>query len=221
MKKRKKRDIVGQIKIPREKIDYLAKTLSKQINKELFEKKCAPAKEILKLVGAGFFFAGSLVAPNLPQLLKSHYQKNEHESYRRFNLPYLKRTLARLAKQKVVQISQENGQEVVKITDKGRIKILRCSLDEIEIKKPKDWDRKWLLASYDIPQELNSQRKIFQDYLNIWGFYPLHQSLYLHAYPCEKEVQFLKEYLGVGKYVRLFTVSAIENDRPFRKYFNV
>ena len=221
MKQRQQRTSVGQVKIPREKIDFLAKTLVKQIDQEIFAKKCAPAKEVLKLVGAGFFFAGSLVAPNLPKILKPYYQQSQKESYKRFNLRYLKRTLNRLAQQKVIEISHEGKEQVVKITDKGRIKILRLALDEIEIKKPKNWDNQWLLVSYDIPHEFNTQRKIFSDYLKAWGFYPLHQSVFLHAYPCEKEVQFLREYLGLTKYIRLFQVAVIENDKPFRAFFGV
>lgn len=36
-------------------IEYIAKALVKQIDKELFRKRYVPVKEILKLVGAGFF----------------------------------------------------------------------------------------------------------------------------------------------------------------------
>lgn len=220
-KEMKKRKTIGSLRVPEEKIDAIAKTLAKQIDKRLFEEKYAIPKEVLKLVGAGFFMAASLVAPNLPKILKPHFNEKEPRAYKRFNLPYLKRTLNRLEKQKLLEISQEEGMDMVKITNKGRVKILRFALDEMAIEKPKVWDGKWRLVSYDIPRELNVQRAIFSDYLKAWSFYPLHESLFLHAYPCEKEIEFLREYLGIGKYVRIFKVLEIENDKPFREFFGV
>jgi hypothetical protein len=203
-----------------EKIVELAKTLSRQIERKINEERFLKAKEVLQLVAAGFFFSASLVAPNLPRSFKKFF-KDEEFAYKRFNIPYLKRTLARLQKEKLVQITHEGKYEIVKITEKGKQKILKFAFDEIEIKKPAVWDGKWYLVSYDIPKKLNFQRKIFSYYLKSWKFYPLHQSLFLHAYPCKKEIEFLKEYLGISEYVRIFTVIKIENDKIFKEFFGV
>ncbi|MGB9911012.1 MAG: hypothetical protein ACPLKP_00155 [Microgenomates group bacterium] len=70
-------------------------------------------------------------------------------------------------------------------------------------------------------KKFNFQRKIFQFYLRKLGFFPLHQSLFLHAYPCEKEIEFLRSLLGIDKYVRIFVVSKIENDKPFKEFFDI
>lgn len=206
------------------KIDQLAKVLSKQIDRKIFENKYAPAKDVLKLVGAGAFLTAALLMPNLPLVLKpflDQKRKNEREIWKRFNIPYLKRTLQRLEKQKLVDISDKNGVQIVTITNQGRQKVLRMALDDLEIKKPKNWDRRWRLISFDLPEKLAKIRKILVEYLSAWGFYPLHKSVYLHAYPCLKEVDFLREYLGVGEYVRMFTVIQIENDSQFRDFFGV
>lgn len=204
------------------KIEELAKVLSRQIDKEVFARKYAPAKEILKLVGAGAFLVGSFAVPTLPLALKPFFtNENEYEVWKRFNIPYLKRTLTRLEKQKLVEITEADGKQVVKITRQGRQKILRMSLDTFSIPIPKNWDRKWRLVSFDIPVSYTLQRKIFVEYLSAWKFYPFNESVYLHAYPCLKEVDFLREYLGIGEYVRLLVVTDIENDDLFRDYFGV
>jgi len=218
---RKKRRAIRS-DLPPEKIDELARILAKQIDAEIFEKKYAPAREILKLVGAGAFLAASVVAPGLPRALRPFRgDPEEYEAYKRFNIPYLKQTLKRLEKQKLVEIDEERGQQVIKITEAGRQKILRFALNELAIEKPKYWDGKWCLVSYDVPEDFKFKRMILAEYLRAWGFYPLHQSVFLHAYPCEEQVEFLREYLGVGKYVRIFTVSKIENDKVFRSFFGV
>lgn len=204
--------------------DGLARVLSKQIDREIFERKYTPVKEILKLVGIGMFVAGSLVIPNLPLALKpllDKQRKNEYEVWKRFNIPYLKRTLHRLEKQKLVEIGDENGMQVVKISSQGRRRLIKMALDELAVEKPKIWDGKWRLVSFDLPEKLVVKRKMLVEYLNAWGFYPFQKSVYLHTYPCFKQVEFLREYLGVGGYVRMLTVSEIENDKLFRDFFGV
>ena len=218
--RKKRRTIRGDL--PPEKIDELARILAKQIDAEVFEKKYAPVREVLKLVGAGAFLAASVAVPNLPRALRPFLDDSEeYEAYKRFNIPYLKQTLKRLEQQKLVEIDEEEGIKVVKITGAGRQKILRFALNELAIEKPKYWDGRWYLVSYDVPEDFKFKRMILAEYLRAWGFYPLHQSVFLHAYPCEEQVEFLREYLGVGEYVRIFTVSKIENDKVFRSFFGV
>ena len=120
-----------------------------------------------------------------------------------------------------METETKNDYQIVKITDAGRRRILKYSLNKLEIKKPKHWDGKWRLVSYDIPKDKYSRRDTFRAYLETWGFYPLQESVFLHAYPCEKEVGFLREYFGVGGEVRIFTVEEIEDDEPFREFFGV
>lgn len=207
-----------------DKIDQLAKTLVRQIDKEIFEKKYAPVKAILKLVGMGAFLMASVVMPGLPLVLKpfmDEKRKEEYEVWKRFNIPYLKRTLLRLEKQKLVEIAEESKMQVVKITNQGKQKIIKMALDELIIEKPKIWDGKWRLISFDVPEKLARERKRFVEYLNAWDFYPLHKSVYLHAYPCFEQVEFLREYMNIGEYVRNFLVTKIENDKLFKDFFGV
>lgn len=202
----------------------ISQTLAKQIAYEQFSKKYARVADVLKLVGAGLFIASSMVIPNLPLALKpflDHQRKNESKVWKRFNISYLKRTLERLEKQKMVEITEQEGVQVVKITELGQNKVLRFAIDELAVEKPRIWNGKWTLVSYDIPSNLRTKREILQEYLKAWGFYPLHESVYLHAYPCQKQVEFLRAYLGIWEYVRILTVSKIENDRLFRDYFGV
>lgn len=206
------------------KVDELARVLSKQIDREVFDRKYTPIKEILKLVGIGMFVAGSMVVPNLPLAIKpllDKQRKEETKVWKRFNIPYLKRSLYRLEKQKLVEIYEDNGMQVVEITSQGKKRLLKMALDELAIEKPKFWDGSWRLVSFDLPEKLANIRKILVEYLKAWGFYQLHESVYLHAYPCFKQVEFLREYLGVGEHVRMMTVSQIENDKLFKDFFGV
>ncbi|MCX6784305.1 MAG: hypothetical protein NT141_04580 [candidate division WWE3 bacterium] len=208
--------------VEKDYVKELSQTLSSQVAGELRAKKYAGTKEVIEMVGAGAFLAASLIAPKFSTVFKSVIKDwDAPEPWRRFNIPYLKRTLGRLEKQKLVTIREENGSSVVEITASGRRKILKFSLNAIEIKVPKSWDRTWRLVSYDIPNEERVLRMEVAEYLKAWGFYQLHESVYLHAYACEKEVEFLREYLRVGQYLRIFMVNRIENDQPFRDFFGI
>ena len=202
----------------------LALKLSKQIDKKILEDQRLKSKEILTLVGAGLFLAGSLVAPNITLLAKpllAKQKEQEYEVWKRFNIPYLKRTLKRLEQQKLVEIVEQKNTQIVTITEEGRKKTIKFAIDSLTIPKPKTWDKTWRLVSYDIPTEQRIVRQVFYEYLHAWHFYPLHESVLLHAYPCKEQVELLRNYLGIEKYVRIFTVSKIESDKSFRDFFGV
>jgi len=223
-KRNQRREIEQQLKVVdynKSTFAYIARKLVDQIDKRNFERKYAPVADVLKLVGAGAFLAASVAFPKLPKAIKPLFLSDESEVWKRFNIPYLRRTLKRLEKQKLVEIGFEGDQQTVKITNGGRRRILKYSLAELTIQKPKFWDGKWRLISYDIPKNLNSLRKAFREYLEFWKFYPLHESVFLHAYPCEREVDFLREYLGIGEFVRLFLVDRIENDASYKEFFGI
>lgn len=223
MIKRNKFQKIEDLPLPSdERIQYLSKTLTKQVEFEIFKNKYTRVADILKIVGTGALLAASFAVPNLPVALKPFLtDSSEYEAWKRFNIPYLKRTLKRLEKKKLVEIGVEGDMQVVKITDRGKRRILKYALDEIAIKKPKVWDGSWRLVSYDFPKKYGHVRNIFREYLVAWGFNPFYKSVYLHAFPCEKEVDFLREYLGLGEYVRILKVSAIENSKIFRDFFGV
>lgn len=216
------RSLAQSINISDSLLKDISKTLTRQIDKEIFERKYAPIKEVLKIVAAGAFLAGVIIMPNLPLALKPFLKREkEYAVWKRFNIPYLKRTLDRLEGQKLVEFGEDQGMQIIKITENGKRKILKFAIDELAVEKPKIWDGKWILISYDVPEELKEDRQIFQEYLKAWGFFPLHESAFLHAWPCQKQVEFLREYLGIGKYIRIFEISNIENDREFREFFGV
>lgn len=204
-----------------QKIQNLSLTLLRQIEAEQFQKKYTKVADVLKLIGAGAFIATTLVFPTLPLILEPLLKdENEYTAWKRFNIPYLRRTLARLEKERLIETSTINGKQVVKVTKNGKRKIMKYAVDELAVSKPSHWDGKWYLVSYDFPK-YTKLRNIFRNYLKAWGFYPFHKSVFLHAFPCEKQVDFLRDYLGMDKYVRIFRVDSIENDDIFRDYFGI
>lgn len=202
-------------------INEIAKILTRQIEKEEFNKKYATVDMVLKFVGAGLFLAASFAAPNLPKMLAPFFKSGEKEAWKRFNIPYLRRTLNRLEKQKLIKIEENKEGQMVKVTENGKMKILKMALNDLVLEKPRIWDGNWWIVIYDIPKLLKDKGDIFREYLRAWRFYPLQESIMLHAYPCRKQVEFLRDYLRISKYVRILRATEIENDSLFKDFFEV
>ena len=203
-------------------IEKLALRLCQKSEKELKAKRFLSAKNIFNLIGAGLFSITELYPSNIIRMATPFIKDLEvNECWKRFNIPYLKRTIQRLEKQKVVEISEEKGKKVIKITDKGKTRILKNAIDDIRIEKPSFWDGKWWLVSYDLPENMGNLRDGIRKYLLYLGFFPIHKSVYLHAYPCNEQIEFLREYFGIREYLRIFKVDRIENDKEFKEYFDL
>lgn len=213
---------VKETKIDPESVERLALNLCLKYEKELKDKNFFSVKNILNLIGAGILSLTESYPSNVVRLAKPFIQDLEaYETWKRFNIPYLKRTIQRLEKQKVVEISEEKGKQVIKITDKGRVKILKNAVDDLRIEKPSFWDGKWWLVSYDLPEDISNLRDGIRKYLLYLGFFPIHKSVYLHAYSCKEEIEFLREYFGIREYMRIFKIDWIENDKALKEYFDL
>lgn len=225
IKKIHKKRTVDEFNIPEKSLEIIAESLKEQAEKEQRKNKYASTKQVLKLLAGGLFLGASIFAPGLTIGLKM-FINNENEyggtkEWKKFNTSYLSRAIKRLEKQKLVEIYREGDLDIIKTTTKGKKQVLKYALDKIEIKKPKIWNGRWYFVSYDVPKNKDWLRKIMRDFLKRLGFYQFQESLYIHAYPCESEINFIKEYLEISEYVKILVVSKIENDEVFREYFMV
>jgi len=202
-------------------IRKIATLLEKKINQEKINKRYASTKEVLLLLGKGILLTFSLVAPNLAQLLKLLEEKPNQEEWKKFNLGYLKRTLERLNRQKLIEIIPQKNKTVVKITEAGKTKILKYALEELTIEKQTPWDEKWRIVLYDIPNQSSVNRDHLRKILKNLGFLEIQKSVYLTPFPCEDQIDFLKSIFGLDKYIKLIIAEKIENEKPFKDYFGL
>lgn len=206
-----------------EQTNILAQILLKEAKKEGMAERWIKTKIILSLLATGASLAVSLAAPGAARVFRFIPKELKFDDeWRVFNKKYLLNTIRRMEKQKVVEIVKYNdkGYGIIKITDLGRQKLLKHSVENITINKPAVWDGLWRLVFYDVSHKQTIRDK-FRNYLLAGGFYPMQESVFIHAYPCEEEIEFLKNYLGIGSEVRIVTATKIENDQQFRNFFGV
>ncbi len=175
------------------------------------------AKEVLKLLSLGVVLgAATLVAPGLGEAFR-YYSKSK---WRKYRPSYLKRTVKRLLDRELVSIKEAGSKSIVKLTEKGKQKVLEFSFDEIKIPE-RDWDGRWRLVVFDIPNSRRKERDMFRRKLKELGFFPLQESVFIFPYECKDQIDFLRETLLVRDYVRLLLVEGIENEDYYKSKFNL
>ena len=107
------------------------------------------------------------------------------------------------------------------LTDRGKQKAITFNIDNMEIKKPKKWDKKWRMVLFDIPEKHKPAREALRDSLRKLGFHEYQKSVFIHPYECQKEIDFVIEYFNIRQYVRTVTAAVLDNGIHFRKIFDL
>ena len=156
--------------------------------------------------------------PGLPIVLKPYLNKkreNERREWEKFNSWRLRQVISRLEKQKDVEIVND----IVKITKKGRQKLLKFDLENIELKHKTDG--KWRLIIYDIANLRKPQREQFRKMLKQLNFLRLQESVYLTPFVCEEEIEYLRQIFEIGREVQILKIQGIEHEDEYKKYFGL
>lgn len=205
-----------------EQIKQLAQVLLSERKQKKIDGKNEKLKQVLLLLAGGSALMTAIFVPGTARLFKDFIKDDsEWKDWKMFNITYLRKTLRKLESQKLIEIFEEKGIGKVILTKNGQRKILEMSVENMFIRKPQKWDGKWRMIFYDVAKEKNTIRDKFRAYLKAGGFYCWQKSVYLHAYPCEEEIDFLRNFLGISSDVRLVVADQIENDELFRDYFGV
>jgi len=176
-------------------------------------------KIILKILGSGVLISAVFLFPGSGILLNDFLRKKEVK-YKSKNF---REALRRVHNKKLIKIIEKDGQEFLEITELGRKELLRYNIDELSINKSEKWDGKWRMVIFDIPEKYGEGRRALSKKLKELGFYRLQKSVFIYPYECENEIDFIREFFGVKKFVILLRVSTINeyHDLIIKKYFNL
>ena len=224
IKKKKSKIDWSQIsKVDQTGLKQIAGLLYEKFRRERKEKTYAQVKEILTLLLKAGYLLSCFAAPGMlriaPDVLKE--DQPEWKEWKKFNKGYLKRSLKRLEKQKLVAFREDEEKAIIRITKLGGQKVLKYALDNFGIEKPKIWDGKWRLIIYDVPKTKEYFQGIFRRTIKKLGLYKLQHSVYLTPYPCEAQIKFLRNFLGVENEVIYMVVERFENDRIYKRHFSL
>ncbi|MDP3800449.1 MAG: hypothetical protein Q8Q90_03440, partial [bacterium] len=144
------------------------------------------------------------------------------KEWKRINKQSLEKAIYSLYKSKLIREHENpDGSLTMILTDKGKQKAITFNIDNLEIKTPKIWDKKWRMVLFDIPEKHKPAREALREMLKRLGFYEYQKSVLVHPYNCQSEIDFVIEYFEIRSWVRIVTVVALDNELHLRKIFNL
>ena len=77
------------------------------------------------------------------------------------------------------------------------------------------------MVIFDIPETKRNSRDSLRDKMKELGLVRFNDSVWVYPYPCQKEIDFIANYWGIGKYVHFVLVKDLTNRDYLLKYFNL
>lgn len=194
----------------------LEPNLRKQIKELVQENKKAKTvlNATLALIAMGGILTFGAMAPGaFGELTRFLYlykrKKAKYDQYREIwrNFNKLKQ------KGNLEFVKEENGCLIYRLSQKGKDKIRKFIFDELSVITPKEWDKKWRLVIFDIPESHKKERNALRIKLKEIGFYQCQKSAWIHPFHCLEEIEFLKNILNIKPFVKLFLVEEMTDGK--------
>lgn len=115
----------------------------------------------------------------------------------------LAQTLSRLRKAGFLEKDYSEGEIIYKLTQIGKDKaILLKDIDE-------DWDGKWKLVIFDIPEKRRSARQFLRKKLVEWGFRKWQKSVWACKKNCTNQLEDVIKQAGIEDWVLVIEASHV------------
>lgn len=167
-------------------------------------------------------FGGAIVVLSLANPVLPHYLIKAYFKNKKFQKAQFLRDLKRLQSRELVDY-QELPDGQVKMTLKSNSKkiMLKYDIDTMKLGKPRSWDKKWRLIIFDIPNKKRAASGAFSGKLKDLGFYKLQKSVYLHPFPCEKEIEFITSIFNIREHILILNISDFEGEKKLKYHFGL
>jgi len=177
------------------------------------------ARKLLKLLA---FSGAVIIAASSPYfglgLARGIQKEIARKKWRQFY-----NDLYRLRRQKRINVVQKpNGSYEVTITSLGSKMAKTYELDDLQIKKPEQWDGFWRFIAFDIPSKNPKSKLARQCLINKLrdvGFVMVQKSLWVHPYECREELAVIARAFEVEPYVYFFVAHDFDKDYKLREKF--
>ncbi len=134
----------------------------------------------------------------------------------------LHRAIKQIYKSKLIDIKEEkDGAVTLILTENGKKKALKYKLEEISIPEMKNWDAKWRVVMFDIPESRKKIRDVLRFHLKKMNFFEFQKSVFVHPFECKNEIEYLIEFYNIRSYVRFLIAEDIDNALHLRKHFDL
>ena len=134
-------------------------------------------------------------------------------AFRKFSareLARLRRALRQLEQRRLIRLVDSGEETIVTLTLKGNKEVERMRLAELTIPELKEWDKKWRMVLFDIPEYLRLGRDVLRHTLKRLGFYQIQKSVFVCPYPCDREITAIVKTFKFERYIHCFTIDTVK-----------
>ena len=173
-------------------------------------------QKILLLLLAGISFGYSYTPQRQWRILKEVSRE-----WKKLNEKMLRNEIRKLYQSKLIK-KKENPDDshTLLLTEKGKMKALTYHFQKMKIER-KNWDGKWRVVIFDIPERIRERRDALREKLKHLGFYELQKSVFVFPHECRDEIEFVIEVFNLRKYARFGVLESIDNELHLKKIFEL
>jgi CRISPR-associated endonuclease Cas2 len=122
----------------------------------------------------------------------------------------------------LINIEYKGQQMYIALTDNGVKKAGKYRINDLEISKPKIWDKKWRILIFDISDKHRNKREALRGKLKQLKLFQLQKSVWVCPYEFQDVVNVLREFFGLtADEMKIIIGFEIENDTRARDYFKL
>ncbi len=185
-------------------------------NSEVFS-----TKTILKFLGLGGVLLAAIAAPNAVMAFSFLLKDENYVSWKKFNQSSARKYINRLEKRKLIKRRMKGGRSEMILTKKGRRELLSYDINKIKLKNDKQWDGKWRVVIFDIPEEKKSARDALRLKFKNLGMLQLQKSVFVYPFDCKKEIDFISDFFEVGDDIFYLESEVKDIAKKLKKHFKV
>ena len=164
-------------------------------------------KKVLLLLLAGIAL-GLSTSPRAPKRIFKALSRE----WKEINREKLYRNVKNLEKCGVVRYVNKGEWWNVELTLKGERLANKIKLNEIKIRKPKKWDKKWRLVFFDIPESNRVARDALRKKIKELGLIEIQKSIFVYPHSCKNEIDKVVNFFELKKYVMQCEVVSIDRE---------
>lgn len=144
---------------------------------------------------------------------KEYQKERESERYD------LRQKIYYLRKHGYINTFTENKEKFLELTPKGLNHIKKIMAYNITINKPENWDKKWRVIIFDVPEKLRDERDIFRRAIKNAGFIQIQKSVHVYPFECTKEISDLSARLGISENVVIMISEIFQGEQNIIEEF--
>lgn len=134
---------------------------------------------------------------------------NTHIYARGYDRPLKKSNLSLALKQLrekgYINTEKDGKKLIVRLSQKGQDKAIL-----MKVLQTGEWDGKWRVVVFDIPEDMRKVRNIFRARLKIWGFTPWQKSVWVSKKDLKDVLRKYIRDIGIKDWVKVFESDNLE-----------